>query len=228
MNVDAQSALRDILVIFTVATLVSAIGYSYWPDFAGPIAATLATVSMVALVKYRRLGWQNFGFTRRHSLPALVLRATLTLGGTLLFTLAVVLFLTEVLGLSVPSQTAETRFDGIEGNFRLFLFWAALGWLVGGFMEEAIFRGFLIQRFESLFQSTKLKTVLAVCGQALLFGAIHFVNRGLLKAAAMVATGLAMGIFYITWGRTLWPLVIAHGTLNTLGFLGDYLGAEDF
>ena len=59
--------------------------------------------------------------------------------------------------------------------------------------------------------------------QAILFGAIHYANRGLLKALVTMAVGLALGGFYLAFGRCLWPLILAHGLINTMGFLEEYL-----
>jgi hypothetical protein len=37
---------------------------------------------------------------------------------------------------------------------------------------------------------------------------------------------LSFGVLYILFDRTLWPLIIAHGSVNSVGFIAKYFGSE--
>jgi membrane protease YdiL (CAAX protease family) len=64
---------------------------------------------------------------------------------------------------------------------------------------------------------------MAVLLQAFLFGAVHVYNRGLFGLLVLGAVGAVLGIFYLVFHRNLWPVILAHGMGNTLGFLVRYL-----
>jgi len=70
----------------------------------------------------------------------------------------------------------------------------------------------------------RLSTVIAVFLQATIFGVIHFYYQGAFGALTLFAAASFIGLCDVLFGRNLWPLILSHGLLNTLGFLGDFLG----
>jgi membrane protease YdiL (CAAX protease family) len=89
-----------------------------------------------------------------------------------------------------------------------------------------IFRGFLFGHIEKIFGYFRWATAVAVIGQAFLFcGLVHFYNRGLVGGLTIFCVGLVLGVLYIKLGRNLWPLILAHGIIDTLSFLEDFLAA---
>ena len=48
-------------------------------------------------------------------------------------------------------QPQVSFLDYVRGNVGGFVLWAAIGWIVGGFIEECLFRGFLLTRVSQLF-----------------------------------------------------------------------------
>ncbi|HEY4998233.1 MAG TPA: CPBP family intramembrane glutamic endopeptidase, partial [Usitatibacter sp.] len=109
----------------------------------------------------------------------------------------------------------------IRGNAGGFALWIAIGWIVGGFMEECLFRGFLLTRVSQLFASPPLGLAVAIAAQAVLFGSLHLYAGGF---AFLYATVFAMahGLFYVLLGRNLWPLIVVHGVWNTVGMWSTY------
>jgi membrane protease YdiL (CAAX protease family) len=104
-------------------------------------------------------------------------------------------------------------------NVSSFLFGLPFMTLCVGLSEEGLFRGYIQSHLEKSFTATT-----AIIGQAILFGAWHFVwNISPLDASAMVQyvtttafIGLFFGYFY---GKTrnLTPLVLAHGLWDSIG-----------
>ena len=109
----------------------------------------------------------------------------------------------------------------IRGNTSGFLFWVAIGWIVGGFMEEVLFRGFLLTRVSQLFADPALGLAVGIVGQALLFGALHL-YAGAFAFVFATTLALSSGIFYLLLGRNLWPLIIMHGVWNTAAMWSVY------
>ena len=121
----------------------------------------------------------------------------------------------------VQPQPQPSFLAYIRGNLNAFLMWVAIGWIVGAFIEEALFRGFLLTRVSQVFTNPQLGLVVAVIAQALLFGALHlYAGAFAFIFAALLA--LSSGVFYLILGRNLWPLIVVHGVWNTAAMWSVY------
>ena len=121
-----------------------------------------------------------------------------------------------------PNKAAET-FKTIEGNLPLFVFLLPITWLFAGFGEEVFYRGYLMTRFAQFMGETRTAWIVALFVQAALFGAAHW-YQGLTGIIGTAVIGLFMGAATLIWGRNLWPAIIAHALIDTLGFTLLYLG----
>jgi len=75
---------------------------------------------------------------------------------------------------SVVSIEPRPDFFGyVHGNTVAFAGWVAISWLVGGFSEELLFRGFLLSKIGRMFRSPVVGMVAGLTAQALLFGSLH-------------------------------------------------------
>ncbi|MCV7382326.1 CPBP family intramembrane glutamic endopeptidase [Mycolicibacter longobardus] len=88
------------------------------------------------------------------------------------------------------------------------------------FAEEVIVVGYLLTRLRQL----RVSPWVAVACSALLRGAYHL-YQGFGAGLGNVAMGLVFGY---TWQRTgrLWPLILAHGLIDTVAFVGYTLFAD--
>lgn len=83
-----------------------------------------------------------------------------------------------------------------------------------GFAEEVVVVGYLITRLRQL----GLGAPIAVAISSLLRGVYHL-YQGFGAGLGNVAMGLVFGYVWCRTGR-LWPLVIAHGVIDTVAFVG--------
>jgi membrane protease YdiL (CAAX protease family) len=118
---------------------------------------------------------------------------------------------------------AAALFKAMEGNTALFLFLLPLTWLFAGFGEEVFYRGYLMTRFAQFMGETRSAWIIALFMQAALFGAAHW-YQGPTGVVGTAIIGLFMGAATLMWGRNLWPAIIAHALIDTLGFTLLYLG----
>jgi membrane protease YdiL (CAAX protease family) len=88
-----------------------------------------------------------------------------------------------------------------------------------GWAEEVIVVAFLLTRLQQL----RVNPVVALVGTSLLRGAYHL-YQGWGAGLGNVAMGLVFGYVWRRTGR-LWPLVIAHGLIDTVAFVGYALVA---
>jgi len=117
----------------------------------------------------------------------------------------------------------EQTFADIKGNLPLYLMVLPCIWLFAAFGEEFLFRGYLLQRLAQIFGGGRAAWALAVVGQAIAFGLAHM-YQGPVGVVNIGIGAIVVGAATVVWGRNLWPAMIAHGLVDTLGFTMLYLG----
>jgi membrane protease YdiL (CAAX protease family) len=103
--------------------------------------------------------------------------------------------------------------EELKGSFGLLLARMAFSILVVGFVEEFVFRGFIMSRVAALLGGSRPAWALALIVQAALFGLSHGYQQ-LYGVVLTGAIGLFLGGVYLTTGRNLWIVIIGHGFYN--------------
>lgn len=208
------AALR-LATVIAFAAVLNVIIFRITERYAGPITALCTVAFMTALVRRSGMRWADLGLRRPRPLGLLLAVPVIVLAAGGAAAIAAHYF---------PIQETGARFGNLAGNLPGTLWWISVGWVIGGFCEEMMFRGFVLNHFEALLPRGPLASVLAVVGQALIFGGVHVYNRGPHALVVLGAVGVVMGVAYLLLKRNLWPLILGHGLMNTAGFLGDYFG----
>ena len=170
--------------------------------YAGPFAVIAGVAALLVSQQGQSAPWASVGLVRPQGAARLALA---TLGCVLAGWIgAAVGTLAATRGLGwAPIDTA--RFAGLHANAGMLLGLLAISWTTAAFGEDVLFRGFLQSRLRAWLGATRHAGLLAAVLQALLFG-------------------LAFGLCRLRL-RSLWPLVIAHGLIDTLSMVALYLGA---
>ncbi|MBR9826868.1 MAG: CPBP family intramembrane metalloprotease [Alphaproteobacteria bacterium] len=227
------TALRDLFLI--IATLIVSKTVlleieAVWV-YAGPISLILTFIVTTLLLRRSGQGWSAVGLRRPPSFVKLGLWTLVALVfGIVLDTLSQQL-LPQILGIPDEATRAideryQGRFANLPGNLNVYLMWLALAWIIGGFIEELVFRGALISRFEQAFKGLPFAAILGVLVQAVIFGQQHLYYQGLAGAVATGAGAVLAGLIYLACKRNLWALILSHGLNNTLGLTVLYLGVQ--
>ncbi len=192
---------------------------------ATPAIGALATVATVALCTWllRRRGrtWAGLGLRRPADWGVTAAWSLGLFGAEFLAQPLVTGPLADALRL--PPQDLAA-FAALKHNTWLFLIMIIpVGWGAAAFGEEMIFRGFVNRRLTDAFGGTGIATALALVIQSSLFALAHAYlgPRGVMNAGAIAVLA---GTVYLANGRSLWPLVIAHGLLDSVGLTVLYLG----
>ena len=164
-----------------------------------------------AVLRWRGEGWDSVGLRRP---PKLWIAGAVAVA-LYLANLALSAWVVPLLAQWVAPVQRPSFFDYVRGNLGGFLTWLAIGVIVGGFIEELLFRGFLLNRIADLLGGTKAALMAAVVAQAVLFGMLHLYGGGFAFLFAAVFA-LANGAFYLAAGRNLWPLIVVHGVWNSV------------
>jgi len=220
--------LLEIMLILTPTYLAVTLGYRPENDFislggdlvllGGPLIYIGLCVTLIlfwAAARLRGAAWKTFGIQRPINWIRMIV---FSLGSTFLIILALD-FLADILYQVLP--TAEppdmSRFAALEGNLPNLILNVLFIWITAGFLEELIWRGYLMNRLRDLFGKTWIASVITAFCSAALFGIVHYYQgpSGMLVTGI---TGLSFSLAFLVVKRKLWPLVIAHGLINTLSF----------
>ncbi len=205
------------LVVLVLLALVLPIAY----PGAGAIGSfIIATV--VVLIARTHGSFRDMGFRRPASWPKL-------LGTTLIYGFVIQMTFTAIIEPGLSHLTRDpvdiSIFDGVRGDFVNFLLMMALGWVVGGFLEEFSFRGFIVGRVRWLLGSGTAATWVGVLVAAVPFGVAHLYQG----VTGMIATGMigfVLGAIYVYHKFNLWYAMFTHGFINTVGIVALYLDID--
>lgn len=209
------------LAFYGLEELLRGAGFFPFPaPFDGVFALIASFGVAVILMKRRGQRWRDLGLRaprRWWSIPAWAL-AVLVVNVVAQNTL--VPGLGGLLGLEPPDFS---RYDVIRQNLPMLLVIMPGAMITGGFMEEFMYRGLIIDRLARLFGGGRSGLLFAALLNGLPFGLIHF-EWGLGGMLLTTVMGSVLGLMYLASGRNLWPLIVAHATLDAVLMLMLYSG----
>jgi len=222
-------SLLDIVIYFAAAMaafgveeILRAFGWFPYPGlFDGALSLLIGFFAVVWLMKRRGQGWPALGLRRPARWWSIPVWAIAVFAVTVVLQLTIVPLLAVVFDLPPPDLS---RYDVIVGNFPLFLVSTLGAMVTGGFIEEVIYRGFMVDRLARLLGGTKGAVVLGALLCGVPFGLIHFKwgIGGIMSTAVM---GASLGLMYLATRKNLWPLIVAHASLDFILMLQVYTGA---
>lgn len=110
-----------------------------------------------------------------------------------------------------------------QGPLHLLLWIVIVAWGAAAFGEELLWRGFLMDRLGRL-PGLGGQAVAVVVIQAALFALPHL-YQGWSGAVVTATVGLILGWMRLRTGGNLWPLIIAHGLVDTIMLTAGYFDA---
>jgi CAAX protease family protein len=191
----------------------------------GPITYLGLIISLGFLFVATRLreeGWGYFGVTRPKNWLLAVLQV---LGIALAVLLTVKLIINPIMAVLPYAGVQDlSRFDYLEGDLPNLIIMLVNIWITAAFLEEFLFRGYLMKRLVELQgKQSKLAWGIALLAQAVIFGLAHAYQSpvGMCKVGLI---GLVFGLSYFATGRNLWPLILAHGLIDSMDMISHFFG----
>lgn len=115
-----------------------------------------------------------------------------------------------------------TEYNFIQNHLSNLIITTIAAWIIGGFYEEIIFRGFIQKTIEGWFKS-KHAFLFAGFLTSVLFGLYHF-QQGFLGIISATLGGLFWTFLFKRFGRNLWYPIISHALFDTITLTLIYLG----
>ena len=171
--------------------------------------------------RVRGPGWRAVGLVKPPSVPATIAIGVLVgLGYQLVGTYAVEPLIARLTSGSLPDVS---QFRPLVGDEAQLVFWLTLSWTLAAVVEELAYRGWILARCVEIGGHSRGAWVAALAASSVLFGIVH-AYQGLSGMISTGLTGVVFGATYLATGRNLWAAIIAHGTLDTAGFVMIYAG----
>lgn len=219
-----QQTIFEVVVVLGAMLLVKDIADRLGAIGAGSIAMWCGIFVATFFMKKQNITWKSRGL----NLPAdgkswfkSIGIAILVVVIVIVFMATVVTIISSVLGVTIPESSTD-RFEFLLGNpVYLAVYLLVVIWIGAAIGEELLMRGFLLNSLISLFGERKAGVISAVLVHATIFGMLH-ISQGV---PGIISTGVVAVIFatvYLYNGRKLFPLIIAHGVINSISLLAYY------
>jgi membrane protease YdiL (CAAX protease family) len=106
--------------------------------------------------------------------------------------------------------------DGVKGNWLALLQWLVVVWVLVAFLEEAIYRGFLMREIVRVLGTGRGNLVLNILVTSIVFGLSH----GYQGRSGIISTGIVgvvLALIFVWSDFNLWLAVFTHGFIDTIG-----------
>jgi membrane protease YdiL (CAAX protease family) len=106
--------------------------------------------------------------------------------------------------------------DAVKGNWKVFLQWIILVWVLVALIEEGIFRGFLMTYLKILMGVGIAALTINLLFTSVVFGLSHAYQG----KSGMLSTGIVgviLGLIFILSDFNLWLAIFTHGFIDTVG-----------
>lgn len=160
-----------------------------------------------------RWSWADLGFKKPKTWWQPILVTVLTLISLIIFSLYIQPLLV--------AQPAIAHLMVLKDNLPLLILALILVWTTAAFLQELVFRAFLIEALDYILGRNAGSIWVALIVSSLIFGLIHG-WQGLSGMLATACIGFTFGVAYILNGKRIWPLIMVHGIADTLSLVSIY------
>jgi membrane protease YdiL (CAAX protease family) len=210
-NVEKYTGKSSFIVSVIIVGLLLSI-------FAGQLGTLLFYIVVLITLWATRWDWKYFGITRPNW-PKTIFKAFLFAIGFFILIDFLIQPLTELYFGKIDLSKAS----GIEGNLLNYIVFILLGWVMGGFCEEIIYRGYVLKRLAIILGDTNKAWMLSAVMASIVFGFAHS-YQGPSGIAVTAIFALLFGLIFIFNRNNLIVLVLTHGIYNMIAITLIYLG----
>ncbi len=218
MTISGWRATAEVIAVLGAA-MAGLIGAAivFGSPYASPFGMLAGVAAALFFVGVRGEPLSDFGFRGAGLFKTLGLAV-----GVFAFAVALFLYVEPVLERWF-GPIDFSIFAPLEGNAPFLAFMLVVSWVGAAFGEEVVYRGFIMTRIAQAFSLSSVGWGVAIVVQAALFAVAHS-YQGMVGVIEIFILAIVLGLVYLAAGRSLWPVIIAHGLLDTFGMMDFYLG----
>ncbi|GAA0886231.1 CPBP family intramembrane glutamic endopeptidase [Sphingobacterium siyangense] len=115
-----------------------------------------------------------------------------------------------------------TEYNFIRSSIARLIMTIVAAWIIGGFYEEVVFRGYI----QNILEKRLFKGIgrwLPIVITSILFGLYHL-QQDIFAVIAACLGGLYWGILYKKWNNNLWVSIISHALFDMITLILIYTG----
>ena len=205
-----------LLIVIELIIVVALIAADLFGLIRVPLTLTLPLLLIGWLsLRLRGLRWRDVGLRAPSNWKkTIVLALIIATIHQLISTFVLIPFLQQVTGQTIDLSLV----DQLEGNLAMLGLSLIIAWLLAGFGEEFVYRGYLLNRFADVFGQHPMRWILGCLLTALLFGWAHE-YQGIVGIVDTFVGALVLGGLYLYSGRNLWLSILTHGFYDTIAFV---------
>ena len=215
-----SSSTIHLIIILVISALLILTGLKKQPG----IGILCAIIIILLFLWARGVPISDIGFS-----PPKNWITTLVMGlglGLIIQLLAVILI--EPLSEKITqSKHDHSLIEAVKGNWKVFLQWMLMVWILVAVIEEGIYRGYLMTELKNLLGLGSVALIINLLFSSVVFGLSHGYqgNSGILSTGII---GLILGIIFILSDFNMWLVIFTHGFIDTIGIGLIAIGGEDY
>ena len=216
----------SLMILLAVNFILKYLGHTYYregyleiqnPGFWLLVTNALFLFAIVYLNKEAaEWKWKDLGLGKPRVWWEPILTAVLVSGAIVLLSKYI-----QPLFLELGNPPNISHLMVINQNLPVLITALIVTWITAAFLEELVFRAFLINSLILLLGKSKAAIWGAVVISSVIFGMLH-AWQGYSGILTTSCVGLIFGVAYILNGRRIWPLIIVHGLIDTLTLISIY------
>lgn len=116
-----------------------------------------------------------------------------------------------------------TEYDFIRNKLSNLILTLIAAWIIGGFYEEIVFRGFILTTIHKWFAKSKNSFLMAGLLTSILFGLYHW-QQGIFGIVSSFLGGVLWMFLLWRYKGNLWYPIISHALYDTIALIMIYFG----
>jgi membrane protease YdiL (CAAX protease family) len=176
----------------------------------------------IALITFwsKRWNWSYFGLSQPNWKKSITKGIMYAIGIFILFDIVLQPFFELIFG-----EIDLQNFEDLKGNLINYVLFIVFMWIVAGFGEEFLFRGYILKRLSVIFGDTNNAWWLAILISSIIFGLAHF-YQGVTGVLTTGLIGFIFGIIFFKNKQNLTVAMFTHGFYDMIGITLIYLNEE--
>lgn len=125
------------------------------------------------------------------------------------------------------SKHDHSVIDAVKGNWKVFLQWMFMVWILVAVIEEGIYRGYLMTELKNLLGLGTVALIFNLLYSSIVFGLSHAYQG----PSGMLSTGIVgviLGVIFILSDFNLWLVIFTHGFIDTIGIGLIAIGRDEW